>query len=223
MKDLLPGRLKGGVYGRHVGATIAVQPQDRPELKRLSCLLLAVFLGLVAYLGPFFPSEAAAKTAAVTIFMLVLFITVPVPVGVAGLLGCWLFWMWVHIPPAKAFVGFTNDAPWFTVGAVLLGVMAETTGLAKRIAYNLICRLGSSYSAILIGMMVLNFLLTFLVPSGVAKATFLCTIAIGMIQSYGLAKEQQHRQGPHPRHDLPGGPLRQDDHRRVRLPYWPGG
>ena len=103
--------------------------------------------------------------------------------------------MWVHIPPAKAFIGFTNDAPWFVFGALLLGIMAETTGLAKRIAYNLICRLGSNYSVILIGMMVLNFLLTFLVPSGVARVTLLCTIALGMIQSYGMSKSSNIGRG----------------------------
>jgi anion transporter len=172
-----------------------IRTKIHPELKRFLFILLAIFLGLVTYYGSFIPAENASRALGVTIFMLVMFITEPVPLGVTGLLGCWLFWTWVRIPVGKALIGFTNDAPWFVFGAMLLGIMAETTGLAKRLAYNLICRLGSNYSVILIGMMVLNFLLTFLVPSGVARVILLCTIAMGMIQSYGLAKDSNIGRG----------------------------
>ncbi|HME44482.1 MAG TPA: SLC13 family permease [Syntrophorhabdales bacterium] len=173
----------------------ALQSWARPDVKRFLCVLLSVLLGLVAYWGPFASSPTASKALGVTIFMLVMFITEPIPLGVTGLLGCWLFWIWVRVPAGKAFIGFTNDAPWFVFGALLLGIMAETTGLARRLAYNLICRLGSNYSVILVGMMVLNFLLTFLVPSGVARVTLLCTISIGMIQSYGMAKNSNIARG----------------------------
>ncbi len=177
------------------GAAVVGERGINPELRRFSFVLLAVLLGAVAYFGHFVASEAGNRTLGVTIFTLVMFITEPVPLGVSGLLACWLFWMWVHLPPGKAFIGFTNSAPWFVFGALLLGIMAETTGLAKRLAYNLICRLGSSYSTILIGMMALNFFLTFLIPSGVARVTLLCTISLGMIQSYSLAKESNIGRG----------------------------
>jgi solute carrier family 13 (sodium-dependent dicarboxylate transporter), member 2/3/5 len=159
-----------------------------PDMKRFLFLVLSVALGTVAYLLPVTTSETAHRALGVTIFMLTMFVTEPVPLGVTGLLGCLLFWMWAGIPLPKAFSGFTNDTPWFILGVLLLGIMAERTGLAKRVAYNIICRLGTSYSKILAGMMIVNFLLTFLVPSGVAKTLVLCTIAIGMIETYGMAK-----------------------------------
>ncbi len=159
-----------------------------PEVKRFLLLLLSVALGLIAYLLPFSTNPVARKALGVTIFMLAMFVTEPVHLGVTGLLGCLLFWMWAGIPLPKAFSGFTNDTPWFILGVLLMGLTAEKTGLAKRVAYNIICRLGTSYSKILAGMMVVNFLLTFIVPSGLAKTLILCTIAIGMIESYGLSK-----------------------------------
>ena len=158
-----------------------------PEVKRFLCLVSAVILGLIAYSLPVGPI-VARKALGITIFMLAMFVTEPIPLGATGLLGCLLFWTWAGLPLSKAFSGFFNDTPWFVLGALLLGMMADRTGLAKRLAYNIICRLGTSYSRILAGMMVVNFLLTFIVPSGVAKTLILCAIAIGMIESYGLSK-----------------------------------
>jgi solute carrier family 13 (sodium-dependent dicarboxylate transporter), member 2/3/5 len=149
---------------------------------------IAVVLGLIAYFGPFSANETQSRVLAVAVFMLVLFITEPVPLGVAALLGCWMFWGWAKIPVAKAFSGFASDTPWFVLGGLLMGLAAEKTGLAKRIAYVIVCRFGSRYSRILFGMMIVNFLLTFLIPSGVAKTFLLCVICVGMLDSYGVEK-----------------------------------
>lgn len=173
----------------------AVQAKINPELKRFFYILIGVLLALVAYLGPFASEETTRRALSVTIFMLVMFITEALPLGVTGLLGCWLFWTWARLPVAKAFAGFTNDTPWFLLGALLMGLMANTTGLARRFAYKIICRLGSNYSVILIGMMVVNFLLTFIVPSGSARVLILCTISLGMIESYGMAKKSNIGRG----------------------------
>jgi sodium-dependent dicarboxylate transporter 2/3/5 len=159
-----------------------------PEVKRFLLVILSIVLGLIAYKLPVSPSPVSQKALGITIFMLTMFVTEPVPLAVTGLLGCLLFWMVAEVPIARAFSGFTNDTPWYILCVLLLGMMAEKTGLARRLAYNIICRLGTKYSIILAGMMVVNFLLTFIVPSGVAKTLILCTIAIGMIETYGLAK-----------------------------------
>jgi anion transporter len=117
-----------------------------------------------------------------------MFITEPIPLGVTGLLGCWLYWVWAGIPVAKAFSGFHMDTPWFILGVMLLGVMAETTGLAKRVAYRLVCGVSGNYASILASMMVVNFLLTFIIPSAVAKCLIICAMSISLVQSYGLSK-----------------------------------
>ena len=165
------------------------------ETKRFLYLLIAVAVAAVTYFLPVGMAESGRRALTVTVFVIVMFILEPVHLGVTGLIGCWLFWVWAGVAPAKAFSGFHSDTPWYILCVLLLGVMVESTGLAKRIAYNLICRLGTSYRSILAGMMVLNFLLTFIIPSGMAKALILCTISIGLIQSYGLARESNIGRG----------------------------
>ncbi|HME45836.1 MAG TPA: SLC13 family permease [Syntrophorhabdales bacterium] len=165
------------------------QSKIRPEVKRFLYVLIAVAAGVVTYFLPLSMSEVSRRALSVTVFVLAMFVTEAVPLGVTGLLGCWLYWVFANIPVAKAFAGFHNDSPWFILSALLLGIMADTTGLAKRLAYNIISRLGTRYTWILLGMILLNFLLTFLIPSSVAKTVLVCAIAIGLIQTYGLDKK----------------------------------
>ena len=176
-------------------AIVAGNSIMKPETKRFLYLLICIAAGVITYLLPITPVETGRRALSITVFVIAMFIAEPVPLGVTGLLGCWLYWVWAGIPAAKAFSGFHSSTPWFILGVLLMGIMAESTGLAKRIAYNMVCRLGSNYSSILAGMMVLNLLLTFIIPSGLAKTLVLCTIAIGLIQSYGLSKESNIGRG----------------------------
>jgi len=180
-------------------SSVQSQPVDKskidPEVKRFLYLLICVVVAVITYFLPVPMAEGGRRALSITVFVIAMFIAEPVPLGVTGLIGCWLYWVWAHIPVAKAFSGFHSDTPWYILCVLLLGIMAESTGLAKRIAYNLICRLGSSYSSILAGMMFLNLVLTFVIPSGLAKTLVLCTISIGLIQTYGLSKESNIGRG----------------------------
>ena len=165
------------------------------EVKAFLYVLISIGIGAMTYFLPVAMAESGRRALAVTVTVIMLFILEPIHLGVTGLLGCWLYWVWAGIPAATAFSGFHSDTPWFILCVLLLGIMAESTGLARRIAYNIIGRLGSSYASILAGMMFLNFLLTFIIPSGLAKAMILCTISIGLIETYGLAKQSNIGRG----------------------------
>src|SRR5437762_3417329 len=69
---------------------------------------------------------------------------------------------------------------------LLFGLMATTSGLARRLAYLVMLGVGNSYSRILLGMIVLSFMLTFLVPSGTACVVIMAAIAIGLLDAYGF-------------------------------------
>jgi di/tricarboxylate transporter len=69
---------------------------------------------------------------------------------------------------------------------MLFGMMASKTGLARRIAYLVMLRIGSTYSRLLLGLIVSNFLLTFVAPSGIARVILMATIALGLIEAFGL-------------------------------------
>ena len=166
-----------------------------PDMRHFLWLLLAVATGAAAYLAPIMSSGVGRKAFAITILMLVMYITETVSLAVTSLIGCLLYWVWAGTPLPKSFSGFFNDTPWYVLGILLLGVAAESTGLAKRLAYNLICRLGTSYGRILAGMMVLNFLLTFIMPSANAKCLILCTISLGMLETFGMEKKSNIGRG----------------------------
>ena len=163
-------------------------PGISKDVKRLIYILASVASGFIVYFLPLAMSEVSRRAMAVTVFILAMFVSEAVPLGITGLFGCWLYWVFAGIAPAKAFAGFHSDSPWFILCCLMLGVMAEQTGLARRLAYRIVGRLGTSYSRILMGMIVVNFLLTFLIPSSVAKTVVMCAIAIGLIQAYGVEK-----------------------------------
>jgi len=158
------------------------------ETKSLVWVLIALAAAVVTYLLPLGMNEVTTRVMAISVFVLLMWMTEAIPLAVAGLLGCWAYWVLAGIPANKVFAGFNNDSPWFILGALLLGVMADVTGLARRLAYNIVLRAGTEYSRIVVGMMVINFLLTFVIPSSVAKTALLCAICIGLIQSYGFGK-----------------------------------
>ena len=150
---------------------------------------------LKSYFSPLVTSGIDRKVFAITILMMVMWITEILDLAVTSLVGCLLFWIWAGIPLVKSFSGFFSDTPWFVLGVLLLGVMAETTGLARRLAYNIICRLGTSYGGILAGMMFLNFLFTFIMPSANAKCLIFCTISVGSLETFGMGKKSNIGRG----------------------------
>jgi solute carrier family 13 (sodium-dependent dicarboxylate transporter), member 2/3/5 len=106
--------------------------------------------------------------------------------GLTGLIGCYLFWVLGVARFDLAFSGFADDTPWFLLGAILFGTMASKSGLARRLAYLVTLRIGTSYSRLLLALILSDFLLTFLVPSGMARVTIMAAVAIGLIGAFGV-------------------------------------
>ena len=133
------------------------------------------------------PLEPKAQHAiAISVFMILAWATEVMDHGVTGLIGCYLFWALGVVKFEVAFSGFADDTPWFLMGAILFGTMASKSGLAKRIAYLVTIRVGTSYSRLLLALILSDFLLTILVPSGMARVTIMATVALGLIQAFGL-------------------------------------
>ncbi len=120
--------------------------------------------------------------------MIVAWIAEPLDHAVTGLIGCYLFWALRVVKFEMAFSGFADDTTWFLFGAVLFGMMATKSGLARRLAYGVISRVGTTYSRILLGLIISGFLMTFLVPSSVARIVVMAAIAIGLIEAFGVER-----------------------------------
>ena len=118
--------------------------------------------------------------------MIVAWITEAMDYALTGMIGCYLYWALKVVSFDVAFSGFANDTPWFLFGAALFGAMATKSGLARRIAFSVMQRVGTTYSRILLGLIVTNFLLTFVVPSGIARVVIMAAIALGLIEAFGV-------------------------------------
>src|SRR5207244_13028379 len=97
-----------------------------------------------------------------------------------------LFWALRVVKFDVAFGGFADETPWFLFGAILFGMMATKSGLARRLAYLVMLRVGNTYARLLIGLILSDFLLTFLVPSGFARVVIMGVISIGLVEAFGL-------------------------------------
>jgi anion transporter len=125
---------------------------------------------------------------AIILFMVLAWMTQAMEFAIAGFVGCFLFWALKIVPFSQAFSGFADSTAWFLFAALLLGRIAGKSGLARRLAYSVMLRVGSTYSRILLGLIITDFLLTFIVPSGLARVVILATIALALIEAFQAEK-----------------------------------
>ena len=154
----------------------------RVNIGRVLCVVIPIIL----WFAPLNMTTPAKHALAITSFMIIAWVTEAIEFAVAGLIGCYLYWALGVVPFDVAFRGFATDTPWFLFGAILFGTMATKTGLARRIAFLVMQRVGSTYSRILLGLIIAAVLLTFIVPSGVACVVIMASIALGFIEAFGV-------------------------------------
>src|SRR5499427_6722272 len=146
--------------------------------------ILCILVPVAGWFAPL-PLEPVTKHGfAILGFMVVAWITRAMDYALAGFVGCFLFWALGVVKFPVAFSGFANDTAWFLFGALLLGVIATRSGIARRIAYFIMLRVGVTYPRILLGLIVTDFLLTFLVPSGIARVVIMASIALGLAEAF---------------------------------------
>src|SRR6202035_4813534 len=146
--------------------------------------ILCVVLPLAVWFAPLPLAPATKHGFAIVGFMGIAWITRAMDYALAGFIGCFLFWALGIVKFPVAFSGFANDTAWFLFGALLLGVIATRSGVARRIAYFVMMRIGITYPRILLGLIVTDFLLTFIVPSGIARVVIMASIALGLAEAF---------------------------------------
>ncbi|MBZ5612309.1 MAG: anion permease [Acidobacteriia bacterium] len=137
----------------------------------------------------FAPLHLAARTQhaiAISLFLVISWAFEALDPGLTGLIGCYLFWALGVTGVDVAFGGFADDPAWFLLGAILFGTLATKSGLARRIAYAVMLRVGTSFSRLLLGLILVDVVLTFFIPSGVPRVIIMASIALGLNQAFGL-------------------------------------
>jgi anion transporter len=146
-------------------------------------LVLAVPLAL--WFAPLGIDPRMQKALAITAFMIGSWMTHAQDVAISGLMGLYLFWVTGTVGFGDAFHGFSTTTPWFLFGAILFGLMATKSGLARRLAFMVMRRIGHTYARLLLGIVVADFLLTFIVPSGIARVVIMSAVAAGLVEAFG--------------------------------------
>src|SRR2546425_9710623 len=174
--------------GAPVRTAEAAPPVGASDL-RAAGLLAALAAGAVAFgLLPLGIAPEAHKALAVGLFMIAAWMTQALDLGVTGILGCFLFWMLGIAKFETAFSGFADTSAWFLFGAVCFGLMVGKSGLARRLAFGVMRAVGHSYPRLLLGLIISNFLLTPVVPSGIARVVIMAAIAMGLTDAFGVGK-----------------------------------
>jgi solute carrier family 13 (sodium-dependent dicarboxylate transporter), member 2/3/5 len=152
-------------------------------------VVLGPLVGLVIWGLPLTLNPAAHRAFAIVGFLLVYWMTETMEHGITALIGCLLFWFLQVAPPEIAFSGFTSPAAWFLFGALLIGQAATQTGLAKRLGYYVMARVGNSYTRLLLGFTLLVCALNLLL-SPTAQIATLAPVAMGIVAAWGILAKQ---------------------------------
>jgi sodium-dependent dicarboxylate transporter 2/3/5 len=166
-------------------AAPAASATDWRSFLRLAAIAAAA---IVFRLLPLGIDPKAHSALAIGVFMIASWMTQVLDHGIAGILGCFLFWMFGVARFETAFSGFGDTSAWFLFGAICFGLMGSKSGLARRLAYLIMRGIGHSYPRLLLGLIVSNFLLTAVVPSGIARVVIMAAIATGLVQAFGVGR-----------------------------------
>jgi len=171
-----------------VAGSAVSQEHSASSARAIAGRILSLLVPIALWFAPLKMDPTAKHAMAVSLFMIVAWITEVMPHAVTGLIGCYLFWVLGIAKFESAFSGLVDQTPWFLFGAGLIGMMATKSGLARRLAYMVMRKAGTSYSGILLGLIVTSFLLTLLVPSGLACVVIMATVALGLMEALGAPR-----------------------------------
>jgi sodium-dependent dicarboxylate transporter 2/3/5 len=164
----------------------AVTEPEKIGLGRGIGALLGVLAIPAIWFAPFALEARAKHALAVGAFMVIFWVAEVIPVAMTGLVGCWLFWALKVVPADVAFRGFSNENPWFLLGAIFIGAMVTESGLDRRLSYRILSWCGTTYSQILLGFILVGFVMAFMIPAGPPRVILLGSIALGVVSSFGL-------------------------------------
>jgi solute carrier family 13 (sodium-dependent dicarboxylate transporter), member 2/3/5 len=177
-----------GITEQTIRAAAVESARRNAASRKVIGAALTIAVPVSVWFAPLPLAINAHHALAVASFMIIAWIAEPLPHALTGLAGCYLFWVLKIVDFETAFSGFADQTPWFLFGAALIGMMASKSGLARRLAYLVMLRVGGGYSRLLLGLIFSSLLLTLLVPSGIACVVIMAAVALGLVEVFGLSR-----------------------------------
>lgn len=158
--------------------------------KREVGLALGVLLGLAVWFAPLSGIEPAGQKCLALSLMTVVFwaFQIAQPGYVSGLYLVLLIVAGVA-GPEVVFKSWTGSTLWLVIGAYLIANAVKTSGLGERVAYSYMLRFVKGYSSIILGVFVLTFVLSLLIPHPWPRAFLIMSVMAVLIQCSGVPKE----------------------------------
>ena len=165
---------------------------DRKWLPGLAVAGLALFVLLTRSAG-FDASMAAA--GALVVLTVGLWATGALAEHLVTLI-FFLFAMIFAIAPADVvFSGFATGAFWLVFGGMIIGAAVDVSGLGKRIASRVFRVFGGSYLKVVTGIVTVDILLAFLMPSTMGRVVLLLPIVAALADALGYEEGSPGRRG----------------------------
>jgi len=158
-------------------------------------LALAAIIGALVVPAPPGWSGQAIAAGGLTIAAITLWASSALPMGVVAI-GFLLLAVLLKVqPPAVVFSGFQSGALWLVFGGLVIGTSVAYTGLGKRLAASVTSRIGDSYFGILLGIASAALILSFLIPSAMARSVLMVPIVVSVAENLGFGAHSRGRTG----------------------------
>jgi anion transporter len=189
------------------GHAVHALPQGR-RVRDLTLVLigLALMAGLMLMPTPHGLSLAGQRVVAVMAFTVFMWVTEAIPYGASAVALVFLLIVSLGGAPAQglagtaigtgkaipmALSGFSNSGWLFVSAGLAMAAAITSTGLEKRVAFLILRLVGTRVNAMMLGIILVSFALTFLIPSVIARAATMVPIVIGLIEAFGLPRTSQ--------------------------------
>ncbi len=94
---------------------------------------------------------------------------------------------------SEALEGFASSSTYLVIGSFILAAAMIKTGLGKRITCGLLLLMGTGPLRISFGLMIVNMVMAFLIPSSTARTAMLLPICLSVIREYPGGKDEKRR------------------------------
>ncbi|MBR0724235.1 SLC13 family permease [Bradyrhizobium manausense] len=188
-------------------SSVAHAPPTRSGSVRnylLVLLGLAMMAAIALAPAPVGLSLVGQRVLAVMAFIVFMWITEAIPYGVSAIALIFLLIVSLGFSPTSgvtgevlgtgkaiplALSGFSNSGWLFVAAGLAMAAAITSTSLEKRVAYLILKLVGTKTPAIMAGIIVTAFALTFIIPSVIARAATLVPIVIGLIEAFGVKRD----------------------------------
>jgi len=179
------------------------------KVDRKAIIIIAAFivmLGVMMLPTPEGLSVAGHRVLAVLLFAVTMWLTESMPYGESAIALTLFLILALGFSPATgvsgpllgtgkaiplAMSGFVNSGWVFVAAGIFMAAAITSTGFETRIAYLILRASGIKINNIIGGIIIVAFVLTFIIPSVIARAATMVPIVMGLTKTFGLPIDSQ--------------------------------